>query len=442
MADVPRAVHDDERVHEAVTCLGCGCACDDLTVVTRGGRLVEARGACALGEAWFADGTSTGVARVRGADAPVAAALDEAARLLAGASRALVYLAPGLSCEAQRAAVALADHLRAGLDTITSDTARGAILAAQERGRAGATLGEVRRRADVIVYWGLDPDVRYPRFAERYGHRAPADALPAGQVRTVIAVDVDEARGPAAATHRVAVPAAAEVAVLTATAALLGGASPPPASGAAGEAWPRAAALAGLIRAGRYVAVVADAEPAAGRDAGRAAALVALSQALNGPTRGALVTLRAGGNRSGADSVLTSQTGYPMAVDFAHGAPRYRPHDGTARACLERGEADAVLVAGDLGQLPPDVATALARAAVIAIGPHASAAAGGPRAVAIDSGMAGVHEAGTALRADDIPLPLRALVDGPRGAADLLRELGDRLAELGEIAGPPGVTAR
>ena len=39
-----------------------------------------------------------------------------------------------------------------------------------------------------------------------------------------------------------------------------------------------------------------------------------LAQTLNGPTRGALSTLRAGGNRSGADAVLTWQTGYPIAI--------------------------------------------------------------------------------------------------------------------------------
>jgi formylmethanofuran dehydrogenase subunit B len=53
-----------------------------------------------------------------------------------------VYIAPGVTNEAAREAVALADVLGAALDSVTSDTAMGAILAAQERGRASATLGE------------------------------------------------------------------------------------------------------------------------------------------------------------------------------------------------------------------------------------------------------------------------------------------------------------
>jgi formylmethanofuran dehydrogenase subunit B len=43
---------------------------------------------------------------------------------------------------------------------------------------------------------------------------------------------------------------------------------------------------------------------------------------------------------------MTWQTGYPAAIDFARGYPRYRPHDGTAEARLTRGDVDAVLVVG------------------------------------------------------------------------------------------------
>src|SRR5207302_1553313 len=96
----------------------------------------------------------------------------------------------------------------------------------------------------------------------------------------------------------------------------------------------------------RYVALVADAEPGpTPSDPDRAEALIALAQALNGPTRCALSTLRGGGNRSGADAVLTWQTGFPFAVDFGRGYPTYRPHAGAAER-LAAGEVDAALVIG------------------------------------------------------------------------------------------------
>ena len=45
------------RSVEHTTCLGCGCACDDIVVVVDGDRIAEARNSCALGRAWFADGS-------------------------------------------------------------------------------------------------------------------------------------------------------------------------------------------------------------------------------------------------------------------------------------------------------------------------------------------------------------------------------------------------
>jgi formylmethanofuran dehydrogenase subunit B len=190
--------------------------------------------------------------------------------------------------------------------------------------------------------------------------------------------------------------------------------------------WARARALAPALVAGRYVLVVADAEPATSDTSTAAAhvrlsALIALVQALNGPTRAALSLLRAGGNRSGVDAVLTSQTGYPAAVDFSRGAPRYRPYDGRASQLGARGEVDAVIVVGYLDDVPASVAAFVAAVPSVVIGPDASAMTLGPRSVAIDTGLAGVHDAGTALRLDDVPLPVRALVPGPPPAAAVVK---------------------
>src|SRR5207247_5652488 len=45
-----------DRTVANATCLGCGCTCDDITVVVRKDHIAEARNACALGAAWFGDG--------------------------------------------------------------------------------------------------------------------------------------------------------------------------------------------------------------------------------------------------------------------------------------------------------------------------------------------------------------------------------------------------
>ncbi len=110
----------------------------------------------------------------------------------------------------------------------------------------------------------------------------------------------------------------------------------PPALQAAAEAATR-------LMTAAYAVLVHDGEPGEepGRDAYRAEGLIALTQALNGRTRAALSTLRAGGNRSGAEAALTWQTGYPMAVSYRAGYPRYtagqpRPRRAGARAARER----------------------------------------------------------------------------------------------------------
>ena len=427
----PSVPQSSPRFVEDVACLGCGCACDDIRISVAGERIVEAARACALGAAWFGDGSLPASAAINARPVDTKAAVESAAALLRGARRPLVYLAPGLTNEAVREAAALADVLGAALDSVTSATAMGAILAAQERGRASATLGEARQRADVVVWWGVDPASRYPRYAERYAPLPRGLHAPDGRAsRTVVAVDIGDAVGPSDADRRFALPAEDEVATLGALRLLV---SAPAADSAAHHAdpmtaaiWARARALAPALVSGRYVVVVADAEPPAGVAATaaehlRLSALIALVQAMNDPTRAALSLLRAGGNRSGADAVLTSQTGYPAAVDFSRGTPRYRPFDGTAQHLAMRREVDALVVAGRLDDVPAGVSGLLTTVPSVLIGPAASVARLAPRSVAIDTGLAGVHDAGTALRLDDVPLPVRAVVSGPPPAAMIVK---------------------
>jgi len=408
---------------EHVTCLGCGCACDDITVVVERGRLTEAQRACVLGTAWFGDGQVPQEIRIRGRAGTVERAIAEAAKVLTGAQRPLVYLAGDISCEVQRDAVAIADRLRGAIDSLAG-TAGAGVLAAQRRGRAGATLGELRQRADLVVFWGVDPGARYPRYSARYAVDAVGLAAPAGRSsRRVIAVDLGEARGPADADGRVAIRPDAEVDALGAMRATVQGRV----AGTDAALAPAIALVHGMTQA-RYVALVADAEPGPiPLDPDRAEALIALAQALNGRTRCALSTLRGGGNRSGADAVLTWQTGFPFAVDFGRGYPTYRPHAGAAGR-LAGGEVDAALVIGAPATLPDSVARGLAGVATVAIGPRASAAGWKP-VVAVDTGVAGIHEGGTAFRMDDVPLPLRPPLEGEdvRSATATVRALRERL---------------
>jgi len=410
-----------DRTVANVTCLGCGCACDDITVVVKQDRITDTRNACALGAAWFGDGTVPTETRVNGRAASLEQALTEAARLLSAAKRPLVYLAGDVSCETQREGIAIADRLHAAIDSLAA-TAATAVLAAQRRGRAGATLGEIRQHADLVVFWAVDPSARYPRYGSRYAVEPRGVAAPQGRrSRTLIAVDVGEALGPVDADGRVVIAPADEVDSLEIMRATVHGRTVEE-----DARFRPAVELARRMTEARYVAIVADSEPGpTAADPARAEALVTLAQTLNTPTRCALSTLRGGGNRSGADAVLTWQTGFPFAVDFARGYPSYHPRAGAA-ALLSGGEVDVALILGTPTTLPAPVAAGLARVQSVVIGPRASAAPFQP-AVAVDTGVAAIHEGGTAFRMDDVPLPLRPSLEGARAALVTVRDLRDRL---------------
>jgi formylmethanofuran dehydrogenase subunit B len=335
----------------------------------------------------------------------------------------MVYLAGDLTIEAARHGLAIADRLRARLDSPASDTVAAGLVAQQTRGRATATLGELFNRADVVVFWGVDPSERYPRFRERYSADRRGLAAPEGRAsRTLIAVDVGPSKGPKDADHRVSLAPDHEIAALGALRA-----------GVAGRLQPEESPLVDLVdrlRKARYSSLVYDAEPS-GLPVSqlRTEALVALTQALNGPSRSALTLLRAGGNRSGIEALSTWQTGFPFAVDFSRGFPRYLPDASASRLLTERG-VDLVLLAGSPATVPESVRAALGPAQVVAIGPRVSEASPGYH-IAMDTGIAGIHEEGTAYRMDDVPIPLRLAFSGPLSAREVLQALNARVLANG-----------
>jgi formylmethanofuran dehydrogenase subunit B len=118
--------------------------------------------------------------------------------------------------------------------------------------------------------------------------------------------------------------------------------------------------------------------------------------------------------------VLTWQSGYPLSVDYSRGFPRYEP----ARRGLEHvstGNFHAALIVGT-PSLERAQTESLARMRTIVIGPRATQSQLSAT-VAIDTGIAGIHEGGTAYRTDDVPLRLRPPLPGARSAVEVLSAL-------------------
>ena len=371
---------------EHVTCLGCGCACDDIAIRVENEVIAETRNVCPLGDGWFRASRSTANVTVNGQVTTVQQAVAYAARLFQSAKRPAILVAPGLSCEELRTCVALADVLRARLDSTTTTTAMPNVLASQEHGFASSTFGEIRNRADLILYWAIDIARRYPRFVSRY---APPTA-------TVAAVDVGNAITTVDAGRRFAIPPADELATLMALRE------------------PATEGIGALFNDRQYIALVYDAEPdeRADRSRQRFGALIALAQSLNEHARCAAVAMRGLGNAAGADSVFTAAAGYPTAIDFTRGYPQYRPHAPV--------DADVVLVVGDNAAKDRRAAEGVQ---TIAIGPSATVSALGAAVIAIDASAAGIHSSGTAVRADDVPLPLRPTLRATRSIGEVLAAL-------------------
>jgi formylmethanofuran dehydrogenase subunit B len=399
---------------ERATCGGCGLVCDDITaVVSDDGALERLERTCPLGDAWFAArvGAVPPPARVDGHEAALDDALDAAADILGGARAPLVYGLGGASCEAQRAAVALAEALGATIDPAGPALDGAAGLAFQARGASTATLGEVRDRAATVLVWRADPATTHPRLFERL--RLP-DAT-----RPLIVVDAQPTATAERADTFIALPPERDVEALSVLRA-----------GVRGTAIARPDDLAELhdlaarLLSFGHVAVLHRIQGLAA-----AVALNALVRDLAGLTHAVSLTLRREANAAGAEDVLAWQTGYPSAVSFAGGRPRANPGELSAAAVLERGDADAALVVASdpLGHLPPAAAERLRALPVVSIDAAATATADAAR-VAFTTAADGVHRAGVVHRLDGVPVPLRAVLESPRPSAeDVLAAIAERL---------------
>jgi len=111
------------NVVQNATCTFCGCVCDDIELHADGERIVKAKNACSLGDAWFKHHTAEHAfpdALVDGRPASLDDAIEAAAAYLHDANMPLVYGLSNITCEAQREAVALAEAIGGVVDSHTS----------------------------------------------------------------------------------------------------------------------------------------------------------------------------------------------------------------------------------------------------------------------------------------------------------------------------------
>lgn len=420
------------QTFDDVACTVCGCVCDDLRVTVADARVSHVEGACRLAEPWFASLSNSPAppARIDGADTPLATALDRAAEILRGSRSPLIWGLSRSSTAGQRAAVLLAEQIGANVDTTASVCHGPSIMAIQQVGESTCSLGEVRNRADLVVFWGADPAVSHPRHFERYSVDAKGMFVPRGRKdRTVVVIDAEATATSEIADVFIKAPHERDFEIIWALRQLLRGIELPPSTDV-GVPREQLQALADRLRGCRYGVVFFGLGLAqTGFGHANVEALLRLVADLNDHTRFTARRLRIPGDVAGADAVLCWLTGFPFAVNYSRGFPRYNPGEYSANDLLERGEVDACLFVGSesFSDLSASAQQAVRQMPSIAID-HPNAATPFEATVQITTAIYGIHAPGTAYRMDEIPIPLRQLIPSTLPTdEDVLSAIASRL---------------
>jgi formylmethanofuran dehydrogenase subunit B len=167
-------------------------------------------------------------------------------------------------------------------------------------------------------------------------------------------------------------------------------------------------------------------------------AAVGLVAELNHHTKFLLTPMRGHYNVAGANTVTTWQTGYPYAVDFSRGYPRYNPGEYTSVDLLAKEEPDAaIIIASDpVAHFPAGAAKHLARIPVVTLD-HKVTPTTMLSKVVIPVATVGVEAEGTAYRMDGVPLRLKKVIkphEGVQSDVDVLTMLVEKVRSLKEGA--------
>src|SRR3954452_13346072 len=161
-------------------------------------------------------------------------------------------------------------------------------------------------------------------------------------------------------------------------------------------------------------------------------AALSLARDLNEFTRFYAKPMRGHGNVTGADKVVSWQTGYPFGVSLGRGYPRFNSSEVTTADTLARGAADAALiVASDpMGNFSQPAREHLATIPYVALDPKETATVR-HATVAFTTATYGINVPGTVYRMDDVPIPLRPAFDSPYPSDEkILKAVEKRVREL------------
>lgn len=376
-----------------VNCTACGCICENATIHIRDGAIFKVEGACSL---------CTESLQGQSAGHDTEPRIEAAVSILAASRPPLIYGLAGSSVETQRAAIGLAESLGATIDLALPKSQRAALQAMQTTGISTCTLGEVKQRADAIVFWGADPTTSHPALFERFIDPSGLFVRDSRYI-TCIGSQVPLCRH----DEFLRLDPVDNLAALAALRGTVGRQIPPIAL----PQKEQIQQLADRLQSASYSVIFW------GSEFGGVAefeSLFRLVRELNSHSRCA--TMGLGGTQ--CENVLCWQTGYPCAVNFALGYPRHAAKEFSANELLEQGAVDCVVLVGSKGisQISDKAKSQLAHLPVITLD-YPDSQEELSSAVRVFVGRPGVHCSGTVFRMDGVPIQLQAILASPLPSA-------------------------
>ena len=424
----------------SVVCPFCGCLCDDLEVTVQDGRVVNIEKGCAYSLTKFLNYHEERLTEpmVKKKGEHVAVGLDEAveraAQILVKAIYPVLYGWSSTSSEAQCIGIELAEELGGVIDNTSTVCHGPTVEAFQEMGHAGCTLGQVKHRADLVIYWASNPLQSHLRHMSRYTIGAAGRWRKGRDDRTLVVVDVRKTYTARVADYFVQVEPNADYELMSALrmAVMHEEIEQEAVAGVPVEHIEELADLMigcefGVLFYGLGLTM------SSGKNRNLDAA-ISMVRDLNSRTKFVMMPMRGHFNVSGANKTLLWQTGYPFAVDFSHGYPRYNPGVTSAVDILYRDESDAALIVSSdpLTNFPREAAESLARDPMIVVDPHRTVTAE-MADVVIPSAYVGIECEGTAYRMDGVPLKMRKVIEPPDGCLsdeEILRRILEEVRRL------------
>ncbi len=419
----------DASTFENVVCPFCGLLCDDLEVERQGTDLKIRKNGCHRAVVGFERALPASKPQIAGKDVSLDEAMTAVAQMI---NKASLPMYGGLSTDVggMRAALSLADRSSGVVDHAFSGAAKHNMAVLQQAGWITSTLTETRNRADLIVIAGSDIHKLHHRFFERIVCPEETMFQDGAIKRTVVFIgdglDQSGAKG-ACIDEVITLPCPLEQAdeVLAALLARMRG-KPIASQDVAGVAVSDIEDLAKRLHEASYsVLVWAVGELKVPEPELFVHTLCETVKLLNRTTRSAGLSMGGGEGAITANSVCGWQSGYPLPVSYASGAPKYDPEFNSIDYKIASGEGDLLVW---LASFTTDLEPPETSLPTIVLGTPGIKLKRQPE-VFIPVGTPGIDHAGQLIRNDSVvSLPLRALL-APRhpSAAEVLSAIEAKL---------------